>query len=284
MADPTSAAAAPAAGEQTEEQLWQSVADEIRTGESPPPAPAADTTAVVEAPAPTTPPAPTVSPLELQIQEMAAQLSEQANLLRTANGRIGALQSVIDKQRTSAPAPAPVAEIARPDKWDALRNEYPEMGAAVEELVKANVKTAPVEQAQPLAVDDVLAIVDASETAKQKSRVEAAFPGWEARVKTPAFQQWKQAQPPEVQALGASPYADDAIDLLRKFDEHVRSPRAITETRQEVLQSAARDRPGVPARRDELAGGGPVALTDAQVWAEEAKARAESRRKAAEAY
>lgn len=283
MADPTSAAAAPAAGEQTDEQLWQSVADEIRTGEAPPPAPAADTLTVAT-PAPTTPPAPTVSPLELQIQELAAQLSEQANLLRTANGRIGALQSVIDKQRTSAPAPAPAAEIARPDKWDALRTEYPEMGAAVEELVKANVKVAPVEQGQPLAVDDVLAIVDANEAAKQKNRVETAFPGWEARVKTPAFQQWKQSQPPEVQALGASPYADDAIDLLRKFDEHIRSPKTITETRQEVLQSAARDRPGVPARRDELAGGGQTALTAEQIWAEEAKTRVENRRRAAEAY
>lgn len=261
--------------EPTAQELWNDVSTELRDGAAPGGTqqgsqPQAVTP--VEAPAPAPAEVPPISPLELRIQELAALVDTQGALLRTATGRIGALQSALDKAQVQAPAPAPT-EQPKLDRWKRLAEEYPEMGAAVEELVNANKPAAPATTLDP---DDVREIVDKTFEAKQAERVSERFPGWEARVRTPAFKEWKSRQPAEVQALGASMFAEDAIALLQKFDEYATSPSGITATRDEVLTSATRGRPGPqPDRVDPGVSG--VVLTEQQIWEEEARLRAKRR-------
>lgn len=285
--------------QQTEAELWSSVSKERRDGEAPAAAnatpPSQTPEAQVAQPAANQVAAPeaTVSPLDLQIQELLAsqqamQASHQAlqTKLAEAVGRVSALQSVVDKQaRASAQQPAPVAPsstdvnaaLASPEKWAALKAEYPEWAEATEELVRANrVAQAPVVAEQPqLDVQRMREEIKADLMRDMQEAtyrtVEAAHPGWLSTIATPAFQAWRQAQAPEVAALGASPHAEDAIRMISLFKNTVANPDTVSAAREAVLANGARQAPApAPARQPRQA---QPQMTEAQMWAEESRQR-----------
>lgn len=295
----------------TEAELWTAVAKERADGTAPV-TPEASTPSTPTEPtqvaAPTTVATPevpavgaTVDPTELRIQELMAaqlQLSQQtqhlAQQLSTATGRIGSLQSELARAKAAPVAAAPVAPtstavndaLASPDKWKALKSEFPEWAEATEALVQANrsVQAAPAAPAQP-AVD----VASMQQTIKDQLRqeleqatlqtVEAAHPGWLQTVATPAFAAWRDAQPPEVVALGSSPHAADAIHMLSLFKATVGSADQVSQQRSAVLQAGAHARPAAPTAR--LPKAAATEPTPEELWAQEAKRRQEERAKQA---
>lgn len=276
--------------DQTENEMWTSVAKERADGTPPTAAPAPEQEVASQdsgEQAAATP----IDPVELRIQELIASQQQfqqnqiqLTNQLREATGRIGALQSELAKSKAAPAQNAPTAAaataaLATPEKWAEIKEQYPDWAEGIEALVQANRSAAGAPE-QGVDVEAIRQSVrdEMVETLRteQLSRVEMRHPGWANTVGTPAFQQWKASQPAEVQALGASPFAEDAIRMLDLFKSGVRAqtPDELNQQRQGVLNAGTHQRPSAPAR---LPSAGNVQLTPEQLWAEEAKRRATAR-------
>ena len=271
----------------SDQALWDAVALEKRDGTTPPPAvddtaallPPAQADGASAAPAPQQAP----DPVQLRLEELAAANKLLANELSTVRGRVGKLQSALDRaeqhpqQQVQQPSQAQQnAALQSTAEFEQLKQEFPDWGRAIESMIQANRPQQFEQQAAPqLDVQELRASVMDSVRQELHSqalgRVETKFPGWRATVNTPTFQEWRMAQPAEVQALGASDFPEDAIEMLGRYQQHVNQAQSLTAHRQEVLQGAVQQRPSAVAAPSGSTGS--VVLTEAQAWAVEAAAR-----------
>lgn len=184
-------------------------------------------------------------PLET-IRKTLAQYQEQnTKQFRDLGGRFGSLAQRMDKvssEVTAAKAAAipggpSHAEIDRasktPEKWEKLKTEWADSGLtdAIEEyvahtrpaqqqampdfekLVSERVATATQSQAQELAEMRGM-VIDMQMT--------AVHPDWKTTVASPAFNEWRQAQPEYIQNLARSPKSTDAIEMLNLYRSTVK--------------------------------------------------------------
>jgi hypothetical protein len=169
--------------------------------------------------------------------ELMERFSNIEGQLRKVNGHIGGLtqsqqqlrEQVLNaaKQATAnagkeAPTNAQAkAALADPEKWAALKAEWPEWGEAVEEVLAARIPQAPA--FDPTEFDRKLDERVAAETAKVReeavnAHLDTIVDGdWRATVKSEEFGKWMAAQPDEVKALGDSPSLADASKMIRLF-------------------------------------------------------------------
>lgn len=193
-----------------------------------------------------------------QLEQANAQLLHH---VKTAEGRVSAMQREFQMARQAASQVAPqdapsqnqVAAAAKnPEKWEQLKQDFPEWAGAMEEYVAA--KLGSVQSAasglDPRAVAAfVQQQVDASKAemtrAIEEARIEGRYENWRDTVNSTDFVQWFTVQPPEVRALADSAAARDAIRMLDMF--HQTKTRSATDIRQERgarLAAAATTRPG----------------------------------------
>lgn len=140
------------------------------------------------------------------------------------------------------------------EKWKALQEQFPEWAEAVDERLGAPQVPPDLDALRTQVRDEITsdlttritADVRASIAAETESRlVNIAHRGWTDTVKTQAFVDWMGKQSPEVQALGASPVAEDAIQLLDSFKDSQKGlpppvdPAKIKADRQARLKEAA---------------------------------------------
>jgi hypothetical protein len=178
------------------------------------------------------------------LQEQFAAIKEQ---LRNINGHIGGLTSeqkrirdMVSAAATSAAATSTVAPtqtqinqaITNPQRWEALKADFPEWSEATEEYVQAKLAGLQPASHNP---DDIKKIVTTEvQQARQeitgqvvKLALEAVFPKWEETVNSKEFSEWKAKQSQDVQALAASDNIGDAARMLKLFhDSKTAAPTA----------------------------------------------------------
>jgi hypothetical protein len=91
--------------------------------------------------------------------------------------------------------------------WKQLKRRWPEFAAVVEAKILAAMP-GPGE--------------GATQCPDEIKKVTKAYPNWRKTVRTELFHYWLQAQPYEIRRLRYSERADDAIQLLRKFETRPR--------------------------------------------------------------
>lgn len=279
------------------QKLWNEEADKLDAGDQ---TPAFESQASV----PETPPQETIEPEAASTQAQAADplaglpeevklaLSkitqlEQANAqllhhVKTAEGRVAAIQREFQQGRQAAtsvdaaPSQGQMAAAAKnPEKWEQLKQDFPEWAGAMEEYVgsKLSGMQSGVQATQVVDyVQQQLAAERASmKTAIEEARVEGRYEDWRDTVNTPEFAQWFAIQSNEVKALADSSAARDAIKMLDMF--HNLKAKPATEIKQERgarLAAAATTRPGQtppPKTLDDM--------SPTELWNYEAKKREE---------
>lgn len=214
-----------------------------------------------------------------QIDELAQANAQLLHHVKTTEGRVAAMQRDAElARRQVADAPSQkqiVTATANPEKWDQLKEDFPEWAGAMEEYVTA--KMAGVSQQQNLTPQQVAGYVQqqVSESRQQmtreieKARIEGKHDDWETTVNTPEFANWFSVQTPETRALAGSPAAKDAIRMLDMFQSAKAKPASeIKQERGARLAAAAVTRPGQVAPPKTLDD-----LSPAELWNYEATKR-----------
>ena len=253
------------------QKLWNEEADKLDAGDQ---SPAFES----QASAPETPPQETLNLEDASTQVQAADplagLPEEVRLalgkitqlehanaqllhhVKTAEGRVAAIQREFQQGRQAAtsvdaaPSQGQMTAAAKnPEKWEQLKQDFPEWAGAMEEYVgsKLNGMQSGVQAMQVVDyVQQQLAAERASmKTAIEEARVEGRYEDWRDTVNTPEFAQWFAIQSNEVKALADSSAARDAIKMLDMF--HNLKAKPATEIKQERgarLAAAATTRPG----------------------------------------
>jgi hypothetical protein len=173
-----------------------------------------------------------------------------------------------------APSQGDIAAAAKnPEKWEQLKQDFPEWATAMEEYVgsKLNGMSSGVQATQ---VVDYVQQQLAGErenlrAAIEEARVEGKYEGWRDTINSPDFAQWFAIQPAEVKALADSPNGRDAIKMLDMFSSVRAKPAGnIKQERGARLAAAATTRPGntpPPRTVDDL--------SPEELWNYEAKRR-----------
>lgn len=233
--------------------------------------------------------------LTRRLDETIAANGTLANTVNSLNGRVRTLQSELEKSAAAAasavaagaeaPNAAQIAAAAKtPEKWAAVKADFPEWADAMEEFVASSLAgIKPAQAAAPaapaLSEEKVGQITQAAIQQAIQQReyglVESRHKGWRDTVKTPEFQAWMKVQPENVKALAASDYAIDAIQLFDLYKTPAqRQATDLTARRTQRLQLATTTKPGqTPVVRNE------DALTPDEIWEQEAR-RLEQQRQA----
>jgi hypothetical protein len=197
-----------------------------------------------------------------KIPEIEASMTKQFN---TAFGGLGGLKQMIQKLQTETPVGQTI-DLSDEDFED-LKREYPEMADyTIKGLRQVFGKFKGSGGADPAGFDKKFdekvqtAVADIRQEIV-KSSLEAVFPGWEEDVKTPQFDEWVKAQPPEMQARMSSDKLSDAAKMLKAYYAHVAAPPppAPTPTSPPVNTRQRQLAAAVPPRGD---GGHPPAASE----------------------
>lgn len=204
--------------------------------------------------------------------------------LKRAEGRIAAMQSeqaLAAKKATEKSDQAPsqkdqAAAVKDPEKWAALKKEFPEWGEAINDFLTANLPKGGLTEDQVAA--QVEARVEAKAAQREAQRIERTHPSWQDTVKTEEFLEWRASQDERVNALGASPYAEDAIEMLDLFSKRNEKPAPVVkdvkaERAARLAAAATTQRAGrsTPTPKDDSE------LSADEIWRQEANRRAKKR-------
>lgn len=219
-----------------------------------------------------------------RITELESANTQLLHHVKTAEGRVAAMQREFQQarqaQQTVAPDDAPSqgqmsAAARNPEKWEQLKQDFPEWASAMEEYVGAKLSDVRGGvQALQVAdyVQEQLASAKADmRVAIEEARIEGKYDDWRTTVATPEFSQWFALQPAEVKSLADSTAGKDAIKMLDLFSTARAKPASeIRQERGARLAAAATSRPGQtppPKTLDDL--------SPEDLWNYEAKKREE---------
>jgi hypothetical protein len=195
-----------------------------------------------------------------QIDELATANAQLLHHVKTAEGRVAAMQREFQQARVAqqqvapqeAPSQGQIANAAKnPEKWEQLKEDFPEWAGAMEEYVAS--KLGSVQPQQGLDPQQVAAFVQQQvdqtkaemRQAIEEARVDGKYENWKDTVNTLEFTQWFTVQSPEIRSLANSDSARDAIRMLDLFHEtKKRSASDIKQERGQRLAAAATTRPG----------------------------------------
>lgn len=221
-----------------------------------------------------------------RITELETANSQLLHHVKTAEGRVAAMQREFQQarqaQQSVAPQDAPsqgdiAAAAKNPEKWEQLKQDFPEWAGAMEEYVGAKLSG----MQSGVQANQVVEYVQAQQAelrnqmqaAIEEARVEGKYEDWKQTINTSDFAQWFAIQPPEVRALADSPHGRDAIKMLDMFNNVRTKPASeIKQERGARLAAAATTRPGQtppPKTLDDL--------SPEELWNYEAKKREEQK-------
>ncbi len=194
-----------------------------------------------------------------RFDQMAASQQQLVNELKEAKGRIGALQSEFAKARQAQPAEQPTqkqiaAAQVDPEKWAALKQDFPEWGEGITAYVEARLGQLggaglTSEQIEQIVSQRTEATNAQLEKKFNEALVSVKHKEWRKDVNTPEFANWFQVQSPEVQALASSKDGFDAIDMLDRFHtDRVKPAADVKQERQNKLAAAVTAKPGAAAK------------------------------------
>jgi len=147
---------------------------------------------------------------------LEAQNAAMANRLRNVEGHIGGIRSQMTREQQAAQARAQsqpsVQEIRAaqnsPEKLALLKEDYPEVADAIQEVIEHQARSLRSElaarQQAPAGVTP-----EQLEERVNEMALEAVHPGWKEDAAKPEFVGWLRQQPKDVQELAYSPMARD---------------------------------------------------------------------------
>jgi len=165
-----------------------------------------------------------------QIDELAQANAQLLHHVKTTEGRVAAMQREAEQARQAATQVAPqdapsqgaiVNAAKNPEKWEQLKQDFPEWAGAMEEYVASKIGGQQPQQ-QLLTPEQVTQYVQ-QQVAQTKAemgrlmeeaRIEGKYSDWRDTVNTTEFAQWFAVQSPETRALADSSAAKDAIRML----------------------------------------------------------------------
>lgn len=217
-----------------------------------------------------------------RIDELSQANAQLLHHVKTTEGRVAAMQREAQQARQAAMQVAPqdaptqnaIASAAKnPEKWEQLKQDFPEWAGAMEEYVAAKIGTQQAgltpEQVTGFVQQQVEQTKAEMRAAIEEARIEGKHEDWKTVVNTPEFAAWYAVQPPEVKVLAESPQGKDAIKMLDMFSEsRTRSAADIRQERGARLAAAATTRPGQTPPPKTIGD-----MSPAELWNYEAKKR-----------
>ena len=226
---------------------------------------------------------PTLRAKLAQIDELAQANAQLLHHVKTTEGRVAAMQREAQQARQAATQVAPqdapsqtaIASAAKnPEKWEQLKQDFPEWAGAMEEYVASKMGGQQQQNLTPEQVTNYVQQQVAQTRAEmgrlmEEARIEGKYENWRDTVNTTEFAQWFTVQSPETRALADSSAAKDAIKMLDLFNTSKSvSATDIKQERGARLAAAATTRPGVTQPPKTLAD-----MSPDELWNYEAKKR-----------
>ena len=187
------------------------------------------------------------------------------NDMKAGIGRIAAMQSELAAAKAAAskvdnaPTDEQIAAAATsPEKWDQLKELFKDWSdefnatEAIDERITGRLAAERTEMLKAIPQVDVDGI---KKEVRELARIDMKYPTWEDDIYAPEggfspdFAAWRNAQPPEIQALGASALARDSIKMLGLYYDH-RKKIAEQEKNKQRLESAIPAK-GTPGQRQQ---------------------------------
>jgi hypothetical protein len=215
-----------------------------------------------------------------QIDDLAQANAQLLHHVKTTEGRVAAMQREAQQARQAAMQEAPtqtaISSAAKnPEKWEQLKQDFPEWAGAMEEYVTSKIGMPSQQQSlSPEAVAQFVQQEVANTKAEmgrlmEEARIEGKYENWRETINTTEFTQWFTVQNPETRALADSPVARDAIKMLDLFSAaQTRSAGDIKQERGARLAAAATTRTGQTPPPKTLGD-----MSPAELWNYEAKKR-----------
>ena len=215
-----------------------------------------------------------------QIDDLAQANAQLLHHVKTTEGRVAAMQREAQQARQAAMQEAPtqtaISSAAKnPEKWEQLKQDFPEWAGAMEEYVTSKIGVPSQQQSlSPEAVAQFVQQEVANTKAEmgrlmEEARIEGKYENWRETINTTEFTQWFTVQNPQTRALADSPIAKDAIKMLDLFSTaQTRSAGDIKQERGARLAAAATTRTGQTPPPKTLGD-----MSPAEMWNYEAKKR-----------
>ena len=222
---------------------------------------------------------PTVRAKLAQIDDLAQANAQLLHHVKTTEGRVAAMQREAQQARQAATQDAPtqtaIASAAKnPEKWEQLKQDFPEWAGAMEEYVASKMGDQQQQNLTPEQVTNYVQQQVAQTRAEmgrlmEEARIEGKYENWRDTVNTTEFAQWFTVQSPETRALADSSAARDAIKMLDMFNTSKSvSATEIKQERGARLAAAATTRTGQTPPPKTLGD-----MSPAELWNYEAKKR-----------
>lgn len=215
-----------------------------------------------------------------QIDDLAQANAQLLHHVKTTEGRVAAMQRDAQQARQAAmqetPTQTAISSAAKnPEKWEQLKQDFPEWAGAMEEYVTSKIGVPSQQQSlSPEAVAQFVQQEVANTKAEmgrlmEEARIEGKYENWRETINTTEFAQWFTVQNPQTRALADSPIAKDAIKMLDLFSTaQTRSAGDIKQERGARLAAAATTRTGQTPPPKTLGD-----MSPAEMWNYEAKKR-----------
>lgn len=194
------------------------------------------------------------------IAEIERERDSWKHQFQSNNGRISSYQKQIQElteklqERANSNSQESLTEAMEDEDWIALKEDFPEMAAAVEKRLQVELDNR-LNQALSQKMSAIEGRLRPIEEINQQSRrmqeyaaLEAAHPDYVDVVRSNEFKQWVQNQPQPVQQLYHSEAASDAAYLLSSYKAMARSVSPSRDIQQERRARLASN-VSAPARR-----------------------------------
>jgi hypothetical protein len=249
-----------------------------------------------ETPAPEVEPEPTPEPdpepvdplaglpteLRDRLDRLEKDNADLRNHVRSAEGRVAAIQREREEQRRQAEVVAPSSvEVAKatanPEKWNQLKQDFPEWAEAMEEYVASRVGQNPQgvspDQLQNLVQERTEIIRAEAMEAIEYAKLETKHEDWKETINSEAFATWLKVQPIDTYNLINSPKAADAVKVINLFKADAKTPTSTTvadikNQRKSLLSNAVVTKPGESRPSKTL-----DSMTPDELWKYEARQR-----------
>lgn len=225
-----------------------------------------------------------------EIDELKQFNQQLMQHVKTAEGRVSAMQREFDIARNaaqnangSAPSDKQLLDAAKnPEEWEQMKSDFPDLADAWEKKMAAelariniNAKGLTTEEVGEFVRGQVDAVKVETRRLVEEARIEGKYEDWREIVNTSDFASWFAVQKPEVKALADSTLAKDAIQMLNLFHEaKANTATAIKQDRSQRLQAAAGS---LPKNRSTPTPRSVDDMSAAELWEFEARKREKER-------
>jgi hypothetical protein len=236
--------------ELTPEQIWSELDAAESAGENPPEEQQAHTESAQKQEEKAEEKAAPAQALSDEERAMLRQLPELVHLVKTTVGRVGSLQSELQKigkaaatQAADSPTEKQIERASEsPEAWKKLKEDFPDWAEGVEAYVSSRIPSSAAPDTQKI-VSEAVARARAEVVALREKEAEEELddtrPDWRNVVKGEDFAKWLSSQPAEYQQRAMSTWRPSAVLRIISDFEKASKPKPQEGAPQKRLASAA---------------------------------------------